>query len=458
MIPKFTSRRDEIRRIFGLAWPVMLTSLNWTLMHLIDVAIVGRIGTAELGVLAAGRSITFITIVVGIAAMSGVLVSAARADGARNSLETGDVWRRGLLLGGLIGAVLCALLLSGADVLMRAVGIAPDLAGGGAAVVRAMAVAYPAQFLSMASAFFLEGISRPRRVMVINLGVLPVNAVLAWAWAGGHFGLPAWGAVGAVLATAVASTLAMLAMIASVWWIDEWRTRAIRCVAWADWRRAARGLWPLARFGLVPGFAAGFEVAGFAWLIVLSTQFGAVAAAAFQTMLSLHNFGFALSMGFGSAAGVRAGNAMGEGLPLAATARGVLAAIMAVLVTGGFGLLAYCAPHALIAPFSKDPAVISLAVAMLFGLAPFMLFDALQVVLVNVLRAMGDQVVAGLNTMFGFFIVTGVGGWWMVRHGGGPMVLIWAAAGGMLLVALLQSARLWQLRRRLNKISWQSAS
>ena len=34
--------RGEAGRILRLAWPIMLTSLNWTLMHLIDVAVVGH--------------------------------------------------------------------------------------------------------------------------------------------------------------------------------------------------------------------------------------------------------------------------------------------------------------------------------------------------------------------------------------------------------------------------------
>ena len=46
----------ETGRILRLAWPIMLTSLNWTLMHLIDVAMVGQAGTTELGALAASRA------------------------------------------------------------------------------------------------------------------------------------------------------------------------------------------------------------------------------------------------------------------------------------------------------------------------------------------------------------------------------------------------------------------
>src|SRR3546814_13547028 len=72
----------EARRVLSLAWPVMLTSLNWTLLHLIDVAVVGQVSTHELGALAAGRALTYVPIIVGIADMSGVLVFTSRADGA----------------------------------------------------------------------------------------------------------------------------------------------------------------------------------------------------------------------------------------------------------------------------------------------------------------------------------------------------------------------------------------
>jgi MATE family multidrug resistance protein len=76
-----------------------------------------------------------------------------------------------------------------------------------------LALAFPFQFVIAASSYFLEGISRPRRVMAVNLTMLPVNAVLAWAWVGGHFGLPAMGAVGAAYATAASSALGAVLML-----------------------------------------------------------------------------------------------------------------------------------------------------------------------------------------------------------------------------------------------------
>src|SRR5688572_31561713 len=83
----------EAGRILRLAWPIMLTSLNWTLMHIIDVAVVGHDGTGELAALGASRTLTFIAIVMGFAGLSGVLVFASRADGGGRLTETGDIFR-----------------------------------------------------------------------------------------------------------------------------------------------------------------------------------------------------------------------------------------------------------------------------------------------------------------------------------------------------------------------------
>jgi len=210
-------RHREAGRILRLAWPIMLTSLNWTLMHLIDVAVVGHYGTAELAALGASRTVTFIVLVMGFSGLTGILVFAARADGGGRQAETGDIFRAGLMLALLLGLASALILGLFAFDLLALFGVEPALQRPGANVVQAMALGFPAQLLLGASSYFLEGISRPRRVMTVNLLMLPVNGLLAWAWVGGHFGLPALGAVGAALATATISWAGALAMFLVVW-------------------------------------------------------------------------------------------------------------------------------------------------------------------------------------------------------------------------------------------------
>lgn len=436
-------RKAEARRILSLAWPIMLTSLNWTLMHMIDVAVVGHYGTDQLAALAASRILTFISIVVGFAGLTGILVFASRADGGGRLAETGDILRSGLMLGLLLSVAMVIILGGFAEPLLALFGVAPDLRRPGAEVVEAMALAFPAQFILAASTYFLEGISRPRRVMTVNLTMLPLNALLAWAWVGGRLGFPAMGAVGAAYATATASWVGAAAMLTLIWRLPRAEQRNVRDLSLAALGRAIRGIPQLAWFGLVPAIGAGLELAGFAWLMVLSTQLGNAAAGAFQAMLSVHNIAFALSMGFGSAAGVRVGNAVGAGERAQAWPRAMLAGGIAALVLGLISVPLVLAAPQLVWPFSDDPEVRLLAASMLSIIAAFLIFDGLQFVFASALRSLGEQVWAGVNGIIGFFVVTGGLGALLVARGWGADGLAWAAGAGMLVCATLNFGRLW---------------
>lgn len=443
-----TEALAEAGRIVALAWPITLTSLNWTLMHLIDVAVVGQVSTGELGALAAGRTLTFISIVMGLAALSGVLVFTSRADGGGRLEETGEIWRSGLALAVAIGLAMMTVLLTGAERLLAGIGVAPELHEPGAAVVRAMALAYPFQFVNAACSFFLEGISRPRRVLAVNFAMLPFNALLAWAWTGGHLGLQQMGAVGAALATSTVSAGGAVAMLVCCWTLPRARTRGVHDLGRAAIARAVRGVPRLAWFGSVPAIASGLELAGFSWLIALSTQLGVVTAAAFQATFSLHNLVFALAMGFGSAAGVRVGNAVGAGEPEHILPRTLIAVLLAVMVLGAMSLFFGLAAFPVVDPFSDDVRVVALAAGMLALMAPFMAFDGIQYVLSYALRSLGEQVWAGMNAILAFFLITGGLGWWLVRTGWGADGLVYAAGAGMVACSLLNAGRLaWVVRR-----------
>jgi MATE family multidrug resistance protein len=438
----------EARRILRLAWPIMLVSLNWTLMHIIDVAVIGHYGTDELAAFAASRVLTFIPIVIGYSGLTGVLVYASRADGGGRLADTGDILRAGLMLGLLAGLLNLIILRSGAFDLLALAGVDPGLRAPGAAVVRAMALAFPFQFVLAASSYFLEGISRPRRVMTVNLAILPVNALLCWAWVGGRLGLPALGAVGAAYATASASAAGAAMMLVLVWSVPRAAPRGVRDWSAASLRRALAGVPRLAWFGLMPAIGACLELAGFAWLMVLSTRLGLAAAGAFQAMLSVHNLAFAMSMGFASAAGVRVGNAVGAGERDRAWPRAMIAGGLAALVLGLLSLLLVFASEALVWPFSNDPQVLALAASMLSAMGAFLVFDGLQYVFGAALRSLGEQVWAGLNGIIGFFAVTGSLGWLLIREGWGPDGLAYAAGIGMLVCAGLQFGRLAFVLRR----------
>lgn len=439
MVSRLNIDRQEVRRLMSLAWPVVLVSLNWTLLQVTDLIFVGNVSLDEAAGFAASRAVTFITIVTAIGALAGVLVDASRADGAGNKAATGDVLRTGFLFALIIGVVGGSLIYVAADAMLRLVGIAETEIRIAGSVVRIMAFAFPAQMVVIGISNFLEGISRPRRVMMVNLSILPFNALLAWALTSGAFGLPQLGAAGAALATTIAVWTGAVAMLISALTLDDHSARAVRDWSIASLKRARAGVLPLARFGFVPALASGLELAGFSWLIGLSTQLGEVAAHAFQIVFSIHNVTFALALGLGSAAGVRSGNAVGEGDPSQAYKRTMIAAALTLIIMGSVAVFLILIGGAIVALFPAVDAVRILATAMLALWAPFVIFDGLQVVFMFALRSLGHQVAAGVNGIIAFFLITGGFGWWLMRNGEGAYSLVWGSGAGMAVAALLNA-------------------
>ncbi|TPG41447.1 MATE family efflux transporter [Sphingomonas koreensis] len=431
----------------------MLTSLNWTILHVTDVVVVGLVSTEQVAALGASRTLTYIVIVAALAAMSGVLVFAARADGAGDLAATGRVLREGLVLAVVVGGVSALLLLGFAAPMLHGIGVAAALISDATRVVQVMALSYPFQLLTIALSYFLEGVSRPRRVMVVNLSILPINGVLAWALSGGHLGLPGLGAAGAAMATAIAAVAGAAAMLVAVWTLPRAIERGVHDLSRAAWAGIGAGAWRLARFGAVPAIASGLELAGFAILIALSTGLGDVTAHAFQIVFSIHNVTFGVALGLGSVAGVRTGNAVGEGAPAAAIPRAVIAVTLAAIATAGLAALLVVARRGLVDAFPAEAAVHLLALSIVPVWAPFIMFDGIQVVLVYVLRSLGDQVAAGINSIIAYFIVTGGAGWWLVHHGAGSMGLVYASGAGMVAAALLHGGRFAVVSRRIRRQS-----
>lgn len=438
----------EARRIARLAWPIILTNLNWTIMHLIDVTVVGFAGTHELGALAAGRVVMFVILMLLFSGMSGIIVFTSRADGAGDLPRTGALWREAVLAGVLLGTPSALVIALAAQPLLMITGVAPDLVTPGAHVLVAMMAGLPGQMLSIACAFFLEGVSAPRRVLVVNLATLPLNALLAWALTLGHLGMPEMGAVGAALATSITSTIGGIAMALMAWTLPSARARGLRRMDAPAWFQALKGIPTLITFGIMPGVGAAMEVLGFSFLMVLSTRMGEVIAGGFQVMLSLHNIGFAVALGLGSAAGVRVGNAVGSGEPWTARSRTLIACGLSLLIMGAVVLVYLLFAGPIVRALTADAAVAREAIIMVLILSPFILCDGLQAIFVAALRSLGDQVVAGVNGIIAFFGLLSIAGWFAYTQGWGSVGLAVASAIGMMAAMLLQGSRFWLISSR----------
>jgi MATE family multidrug resistance protein len=284
--------------------------------------------------------------------------------------------------------------------------------------------------------------------MILALTTLPLNILFNWIFIFGNFGFPAMGAAGAALGT----VLAVLVESIALWvYITRFRDREKYGLggAWlGNWKNIWRRSRALRLFGLAPAFAAGMENIGFSLLGVLAAQLGAATAAAFQSVLALYIVALTPAIGFASATGVRVGNAVGERAFADIARRAWIAGGITMSATVVFSAILLLFPDVSLRLFSDDADVRAMAKILLLLLAPIILFDGLQIVLVYALRASGDPLFAGIIQAISFLIIM-VGVAWIAIHpyGLAERGLAFGLIAGVLVSASLMTVRfLWITR------------
>lgn len=434
--PRLTAASREVRTIARLATPIALAQFGLTSMHLVDVAVLGHVSPTELGGASIGRSITFAAIALGMGMASAIEPLASQAVGARDEEQA---WRA--LVAGLIACVLvwipCSILAVGATWLLGPLGIQAELIGPARAFLVPQLPGMLAFSTFLAVKAFLQAHERTTPSLVAAVVANVVNVVVCNLLVRGDeallavglppLRLPSFGALGAGVASSIASITLVAWVLAAAWKMRPAGAR--RSLRDAPIRKVLRvgspiGLQLLAEIGV-------FSLAG-----VLAGKLGSIAASAHQIALSLASFTFMGALGISGATAVRVGHAIGEGR----SPRG--AGLVGIALGGAFmaacGVVFLVGRRPLAGAFTDDAAVIELGATLLVVAAAFQLFDGVQGVAAGALRGAADVRFAflanvGAHWLVGFPLAL----WLAFRAGLGAQGLWLGLLVGLVLVAIL---------------------
>ena len=195
------------RRILALALPATVTLVADPLMGLVDTAVVGRLGAAQLGAL--GLSISVFSAVSWIFnfLVYGTTSTVARAVGARDREAAGrrvvHATQVAVTLGLVVGVALWLL----APWIIRALGAVDELVVPATEYLRIRAVGVPLVLLAFVGHGAFRGVSDTRTPLGVAVGANLVNAVLTYVLV---FPL-GFGLAGAAWATVAAEAVAVAA-------------------------------------------------------------------------------------------------------------------------------------------------------------------------------------------------------------------------------------------------------
>ncbi len=350
------------------------------MMVLVDTIMVGRYDTLDLGYLAMGMSLLQPIVVTSIGLILGTLVMTANRYGAGDYAACGPIWRRSTGYAfclGIGGLVICSF----GEPMFHLTGQSDVLAREGGRVLLVLGIGMPAHLVFLASSFFLEGIGRPLPGLLFIFVANILNVGLNWLLIsdGG-------GAVGAAIATTACRWFLGIGMAVYVLTLSDHQKFGLRLRPEGGWRSWSA----MRRLGYASGVSLGVETIAFATIQQFAGWLEPEPLAAFSVVFALLTTTFMAAIGISAATAVRVGNAHGRADNIDMGLAGWTGVGANSVMMAADGVLFFVAAGPLAGLFSKEAAVIALAVPVIGWLGVVLVFDGGQAVLANALRGRQD--------------------------------------------------------------------
>ena len=375
------------RRVWRLAYPIILGNLSQILLGVVDTAMLGRLSPAALAAAGIG-TIAYFLVISTLGALSvGTQALTARRHGERNLVQCGQAldnsFALAFVLGGIftlsspwLGRFLSPLLESGPE-MGRLLREYMEYRFYGAAFA----------LCNLAFAGFFSGIGRTKVRMTAAIIRTATNVLLDWLLIFGNLGFPKLGVKGAAIASTLATALAFL------YYIGVSLGRGYRPtyryfrpanvdLTWVG--RIVRLSLPLMLRSLVGmgGYLAFFWIVG---------RIGTVEVAASNVIRSLLSVSWMFGSSMGVAATTLVGQNMGAGEYEEAEASGWEAVKLSIIFMGIIGALFLFFPSPLMRIYTDDLGVISAGIPVLRLLSIAQVFAAIGLVLSSALIGAGDM-------------------------------------------------------------------
>lgn len=195
-------RSPHDREILRLAVPALGALAAEPLYVLVDTAVVGHLGRAQLAALGVSAVVLTALFAIFNFLQYGTTAQVGRASGAGQEAAARRLGAQALWLCLGVGLVLSAAVVALAPQIAAAMGAEGESAGHAVTYLRIVAFGLPSAFVALGAQGYLRGVADLRTPVLILLGGNAVNAVLNVTFV---YGL-GWGIVGSAAATVVGQT------------------------------------------------------------------------------------------------------------------------------------------------------------------------------------------------------------------------------------------------------------
>jgi putative MATE family efflux protein len=344
------------RQILELAWPAILGNLMQTIVSMVDLVMVGRLGAVSVASVGLGGQMLWFSHALMVSVSVGTTALVARFIGAKQKKDAEHVLVQSLILVLLLSSVLTLFWYVSAERMLLLIGAAEDVAELGGMYIRIVFMSTPSIFLIFTCEGALRGAGDTKTPMKIGITMNVINVILNYILIFGKLGFPALGVKGAAIATAIAyvwASVTYLVILSS--------NKFVLGVSRRDFCFDAEMVKRIIRIGIPASIQRVIMSSSMIFYVSIIAGFGTTALAAHQIGLRVESLSYMPGFGFAVAATALVGQNLGSKNPQKAEESGWEAAKLCALLMGTAGIFMIVFPKQMAHLFVADPEVVDLA-------------------------------------------------------------------------------------------------
>ena len=399
---RWEAYHEQAKKLIAIALPILLAQVAQNSMGLVDTIMAGRVSAADMAAISVGASIWFPLVLFGHGLLLALPPTISYLNGSGKRDRIAHQVRQGLWI--VAGCCIpLSLLIYHSDIVILSMDMEDKLADITIRYLRAMLFGLPAYLLMINFRCLSDGIAKTKPAMIITSFGLMLNIPLNYILIYGKFGMPAFGAVGCGIATAIVNWAMCLMMI--LYSKRACNQRDLKVFEKIIERPNFATLTKLLKLGFPIAIALCCEVALFALTSLFLSPLGADVVASHQITLNTSSFIFMLPMSLGMAATILVGQYLGEKAPNKAKQVSYAALIVGLSLTLFTALLTILLREQIAMIFVKNVDVIAMAGSLLILAALYQFSDTVQVISSGVLRGYKDTQAILFITLFCYWII-----------------------------------------------------
>lgn len=443
-----TTRRYELKQLFHLMLPILVTQFSQAGLGLIDTIMAGRLSPTDLAAIAVGVGLWIPVMLL----FSGIMIATtplvAEAKGARTPEKIATIARQSLWVAFILG-VIAGLVLQVLPLSLPLLGVPESLQPKAGLFLHAIGFGMPAVTMYAALRGYSEAIGYPRPVTAISLMALLLLVPLNFIFMYGVGPIPALGSAGCGFATAILQWLMLMSLALYIFKNRVYQNSQ----PFSHWEKL-NGYWlkRILKLGFPIGLAIFFEVSIFSTAAIVLSPLGETIVAAHQIAISVTSQLFMIPMSLAIALTIRVGTYYGEqnwdamrrvqGLGL------MTATILALLIM----LMLWVFRSEIVALYTSDPMVTQIALYLVLFAVAYQLMDAWQISAAGCLRGMQDTKGPMWITMIAYWVIAFPVGVYLSRFGDMGAAGVWVGLiVGLSVACVLLLARLYGNNKRLSQ-------